>query len=79
MKISWILWWIVNLILVGSFIILSFIIFTRTIDGSGAEQTFELKLISEFTLVLFYIIPLIFQIIWLVVNLVKSKDRKSFN
>ncbi|WP_414049738.1 DUF3923 family protein [Macrococcus animalis] len=75
MKISWILWWFVNLILVGSFAILSFIIFTRNIDGSGVEQTTELMLISEFTLAIFYIIPLIIQIIWMVINLTKTKKN----
>lgn len=53
----------------------------REIDGSGAVQTTEIKLINIGVLAIFYIIPFVIQLIWLVLNLINSnkKSQTSIN
>lgn len=57
------IWWTVNAILLGVFVILSIIITTRTVDGSGAVQTPALKWINFLILVIFSVFLLIIQFV----------------
>lgn len=79
MQISWILWWLVSTLEVGSFIVISIFLWLRNIDGSGALQTTDLKLLNIFILGLFYLIPFIIQIIWLVTNLIIGNKNNSLS
>ncbi|WP_326013377.1 DUF3923 family protein [Staphylococcus xylosus] len=61
--------------------ILSFIGFTiflwaRNIDASGAIQTTELKWVNIAVIGITYLISLIIQLIWLIINLVFSRKQK---
>lgn len=78
MRISWTLWWVVSTLEFLSFIGMSIFLWLREIDGSGAVQTTEIKLINIGILALFYTIPFIIQLIWLVLNLINS-NKKSQN
>ena len=76
MKVSWILWWIVNLFWFVLFGIGSVFIWIREVDGAGAYQTPEAKLIAFMVLLIAFIFPVIIQIIWLIINLVVSRKSK---
>ncbi|QHW38287.1 DUF3923 family protein [Staphylococcus ursi] len=77
MKISWILWWIFTILEVALFLGLSFLLYMREIDASGAVQTVEIKWINIMVLGVFFLIPTIIQIIWLIINIVKSEKRMA--
>ncbi|RAI80694.1 DUF3923 family protein [Macrococcoides caseolyticum subsp. hominis] len=81
MRISWILWWLVSTLEFFIFIGMSTFLWLREIDGSGAVQTTEIRLINIGILALFYMIPFIIQLIWLVLNLINSnkKSQTSIN
>ncbi|UBH14412.1 DUF3923 family protein [Macrococcus armenti] len=75
MRISWTLWWLVSTLEFLSFIGMLIFLWLREIDGSGAVQTTEIKLINIGVLALFYIIPFVIQLIWLVLNLINSNKK----
>lgn len=74
MALSWITWWIANFVWLVLFAAGSVVVWTRKVDGAGVAQTFELKLIAFIVLLAAFIIPIIIQVVWLVVNLKKSKS-----
>lgn len=76
MKISWSLWWIISSIEILSFLVFAVFLWMRDIDASGVTQTTELKIINVGVLGLAYLIPMVIQIIWLIINLVYSKKAK---
>lgn len=77
MKVSWVLWWLFTILEVTLFLWLSFLLWMREVDASGAVQTVELKWINILVLVGFFLVPAIIQIIWLIINIVKSEKRTS--
>lgn len=76
MKISWIFWWIVNTFWIILFAIGSAFVWLREIDGAGAIQTPEVKLISFIVLLIAFIFPFFIQVIWLIINLIVNKNKK---
>ncbi|WP_367762161.1 DUF3923 family protein [Lactiplantibacillus plantarum] len=64
MKKSWI---IVSIFEILIYMLLSLLIFNRSIDGSGAVQTPELKMITWYILNVPFAFLLIAQIIWFVI------------
>lgn len=79
MKISWIFWWIANIFWFSIFTVLTLIIWIRKVDGTGAVQTPELRLLAFGILLIAFILPLIFQIIWLIVNVLITKNNQEKN
>ncbi|QKY71272.1 DUF3923 family protein [Lentibacillus sp. CBA3610] len=77
MKISWIFWWISNVFWMILFVVGTVFVWSREVDGSGAVQTPETKLLSFLVLLLAFLIPAIIQAIWLVINLVINNNKKS--
>ncbi|SCC43218.1 DUF3923 family protein [Bacillus wiedmannii] len=77
MKRRWIYWWIGNIFWIITFGILAAIIWLREVDGTGVTQTPELKLIAFIVLLIAFILPLIIQVVWLLVNLRKSRKNKA--
>ncbi len=73
MKKRWISWWITNCFWAMLFVLGTIMVWTRKVDGAGAIQTPEIKLLSFIVLVLAFVIPLVIQIVWLVVNVRTSK------
>jgi len=54
---------------------LAAIIWLREVDGAGVTQTPELKLVAFIVLLIVFILPIIIQSIWLIVNLRKSNKK----
>jgi len=79
MKLRWIFWWAVNSFWFIIFAGLSLIILIRKVDGSGAVQTPEARLISFIVLLVAFLIPAFIQIIWLIINLVTTKKSQNLN
>ncbi|EGQ0302940.1 DUF3923 family protein [Staphylococcus pseudintermedius] len=77
MKVSWVLWWLFTILEVALFLWLSFLLWMREVDASGAVQTVELKWINTLVLGVGFLLPAIIQIIWLIFNIVKSEKRTS--
>ncbi|MDJ1089965.1 DUF3923 family protein [Macrococcoides caseolyticum] len=77
MRTSWIIWWLVSTLEFLSFIGMSIFLWLREIDGSGAVQTTEIKLINIGVLALFYAIPFVIQLIWLILNLINSNKKSQ--
>lgn len=77
MKISWSLCWIISSIEILSFLVFAIFLWMRDVDASGVTQTTELKFINVGVLVLAYLIPILIQIIWLIINLVYSKKQNE--
>ncbi|QWI17663.1 DUF3923 family protein [Bacillus wiedmannii] len=75
MKRRWIYWWIGNIFWIITFGIWAAIIWLREVDGAGVTQTPELKLIAFIILLIAFILPLIIQVVWLLVNLRKSRKK----
>ncbi|MBI5973576.1 DUF3923 family protein [Staphylococcus caledonicus] len=75
MKLSWIAWWIVSLFWIITFIAMSVFIWIRDVDASGITQTFEAKLAAFIVLAIFYIIPLVIQLIWMIINIVVAQRK----
>jgi len=50
----------------------TFVVWTREVDGAGVTQTPELKLVAFIVLLVAFVIPLIIQIAWLIINLKKD-------
>lgn len=79
MKKSWILWWMGNVFWFILFVIGSAFVWLREVDGSGAVQTVELKLIAFLVLLAAFIIPLLIQIVWLIMNISKNRKNKAYS
>ncbi|MGU3370327.1 DUF3923 family protein [Bacillus mycoides] len=75
MKRRWIFWWIGNIFWITTFGILAAIIWLREVDGAGVTQTPKLKLVAFIVLLIVFILPIIIQSIWLIVNLRKSNKK----
>lgn len=75
MKKRWVSWWCANIIWMILFVAGTVIVWIREVDGAGVTQMPELKLIAFIVLLVAFIIPLIIQGVWLVVNL-KNSSRK---
>lgn len=73
MKISWTLWWVVNIFWLIVFALGTAFVWLRKVDATGAIQTPEIKLLSFVVLLLTFTFPILFQGIWLIINLVVSK------
>lgn len=69
------IWWIINAILLSAFGILSIIIMTRTVDGTGTIQTPTLKWINFLILAIFFVFLLVVQIV--VLFFIKKNEKKS--
>ncbi|WP_425339532.1 DUF3923 family protein [Lentibacillus salicampi] len=59
------------------FVVGTVFVWTREVDGSGAVQTPEIKLLSFIVLLFAFIFPAIFQGIWLIINLVINRNKQS--
>ncbi|QKY70595.1 DUF3923 family protein [Lentibacillus sp. CBA3610] len=77
MKLSWIFWWIVSIFWMILFVVGTVFVWTREVDGSGAVQTPETKLLSFIVLLFAFLFPAIIQVIWLIINLVINNNKKS--
>lgn len=77
MKISWTIWWIISSIEILSFLVFAAFLWMRDVDASGVTQTTELKFINVGVLGLAYLIPILIQVIWLIINLVYSKKHNE--
>ncbi len=77
MKRRWIFWWIGNIFWITIFGILAAIIWLREVDGAAVTQTPELKLVAFIVLLIAFILPLIIQVVWLIVNLRKAEKREE--
>lgn len=77
MKISWTIWWIISSIEILSFLVFAVFLWMRDVDASGVTQTTELKFINVGVLGLAYLIPILIQVIWLIINLVYSKKNNE--
>ncbi|MEG9445456.1 MAG: DUF3923 family protein [Staphylococcus saprophyticus] len=51
-------------------------LWARNVDASGAIQTTELKWVNIAVIGTTYLISLIIQLIWLIINLVFSRKQK---
>lgn len=74
---SWILWSIYSVVMRGLFLLPAVFVLIRSVDGSGAVQTVESRMTSLIVLILFFLIPFIIQIIWMVFNMVFYKRVPS--
>ncbi|EEL87040.1 DUF3923 domain-containing protein [Bacillus cereus] len=75
MNRRWIYWWIGNIFWIITFGILAAIIWLREVDGAGVTQTPELKSVAFIVLLIAFILPIIIQVVWLIVNLRKSRKK----
>ncbi|MED0992240.1 DUF3923 family protein [Bacillus nitratireducens] len=75
MNRRWIYWWIGNIFWIITFGILAAIIWLREVDGAGVTQTPELKSVAFIVLLITFISPIIIQVVWLIVNLRKSRKK----
>ena len=69
MKKRWISWWIANITWIILFAVGTVVVWTRKVDGAGVTQTPELKLVAFIVLLIAFIIPIMIQVVWLIVNL----------
>ncbi|WP_426444050.1 DUF3923 family protein [Staphylococcus xylosus] len=51
-------------------------LWARNVDASGSIQTTELKWVNIAVIGITYLISLIIQLIWLIINLVFSRKQK---
>lgn len=75
MKKRWVFWWGANIFWLILFAVGSGVVWLRTVDGAGATQTFELKLLAFIVLLSAFIIPFLFQMVWMIVNLKKGREN----
>ncbi|MGG5738003.1 MULTISPECIES: DUF3923 family protein [Bacillus cereus group] len=75
MKKRWISWWIGNIFWIIVFGIWAAIIWLRDVDGAGVTQTPELKLVAFIVLLIAFILPILIQVVWLIVNLRKGRKK----
>ncbi|PBQ23811.1 hypothetical protein CNR29_07195 [Levilactobacillus brevis] len=57
-------WMIVSIVEIFVFVLLSFFIFTRKVDGSGLVQTPEVKMITWYVLDVPFVLLVIVQVVW---------------
>lgn len=74
-KISWMLWWICNICWLLLFIVSVVFIWMRDIDAAGITQTSEVKYISLTLLLVAFIIPLVIQMVWMIINVVVKRVK----
>lgn len=77
MKKLWLFWWIANTFWAVIFTAGTAVIWLRDVDGAGAIQTLEAKLAAFIVLLIAFIFPVIIQVVWLIVNLVSSSNKKA--
>jgi len=77
MKKLWTLWWIANIFWVVIFVAGAVVVWIRDVDGAGVTQTPEAKLAAFIVLLIAFIFPVIIQVIWLIVNLIISSNKKT--
>lgn len=77
MKKRWLFWWISNIFWVVIFGASSAFVWLREVDGAGVTQTPVTKLVAIIVLLIAFIIPVIVQAVWLIINLVKVDKDKS--
>ncbi|MGE7904526.1 DUF3923 family protein [Peribacillus sp. NPDC094092] len=58
------LWWVANVLWLVIFSILAIVIGTRQVDGAGAVQTPEIRIITFIILGVAFVFILIIQLIW---------------
>ncbi|MFE4133817.1 DUF3923 family protein [Peribacillus sp. YIM B13482] len=58
------LWWVANIFWLVIFSILAIVIGTRQVDGAGAVQTPEIRMITFIILGVAFVFILIIQLIW---------------
>ncbi|GGA60231.1 DUF3923 family protein [Ornithinibacillus halotolerans] len=73
MKKRWIFWWMSNIFWIFIFGVLAAIIALREVDGAGAIQTPELRLVAFIVLLIAFIIPVIIQVVWLIINVTSTR------
>jgi Zn-dependent protease with chaperone function len=76
MKKRWLFWWIANAFWIVALAVGSAFVWQREVDGAGVTQTPEAKLIAFIVLLIAFIIPAILQVVWLIVNLVITNNKK---
>ncbi|MGG0669154.1 DUF3923 family protein [Sporosarcina koreensis] len=76
MKKRWLFWWIANAFWIVVLAVGSAFIWLREVDGAGVIQTPEAKLVAFIVLLIAFIIPAILQVVWLIVNLVITSNKK---
>ncbi|PNZ27855.1 Uncharacterised protein [Staphylococcus petrasii] len=76
MKLSWILWWVISAFWIILFIGSSVMIWERRTDATGIFQTPELRAVSIIILAIAFLLPIIIQIVWLIINLIMSRNEK---
>ncbi|MFO3720435.1 DUF3923 family protein [Staphylococcus felis] len=77
MKWSWILWWIVTAFWIMIFTASTISVWTRNVDGADITQTYDTKLATFIVLLVAFIVPLILQIIWMMINIIVHKNKIS--
>lgn len=77
LRTSWIVWTIANIFWFVLFLSVALFLWFRTVDGTGAVQTPELKLFAITVWAAFFIIPVVIQIIWCLINIVVSQKTKK--
>lgn len=75
MKIGLFFWWTANIFWTVLFLIGTAIVWLREVDGAGATQTLELKLLSFIVLLIAFILPIIIQVVWGIVMLRKGSNK----
>lgn len=77
MKILWMFWWIANIFWMTIFAAGAAFIWLREVDGAGAVQTPELRLVAFLVLIIAFIIPVAIQAVWLIINLKIKSNRET--
>ncbi|WP_214483758.1 DUF3923 family protein [Bacillus sp. SM2101] len=77
MRISWIAWWIVNASGLLLFAIGYIYLTQRNVDATGAVQTPEIIMLNITVLVAAFVIPSLFQLVWLIVMISKKSNRNK--
>ncbi|WP_214484992.1 DUF3923 family protein [Bacillus sp. SM2101] len=77
MKVSWVAWWIINACWLVLFAIGSIYLAQRDVDATGAVQTPEIIMLNITVLVAAFVIPLLFQLGWLIIMISKKSNRNK--
>lgn len=70
-------WWVTNIIWLIFFTVASIVIAVREVDGTGAVQTPELRLLAFYVLGAFFVFVLICQLIYLYFIRKRKQKRQS--
>lgn len=79
MKKRWILWWVCNIFWFTLLLIGSIFVWIREVDGTGAVQTPELKMLAFIVLLMAFIIPVGIQVVWLIINVFTTRKKNSYS